>query len=229
MKRPSSLALVASGPTRHNLFVRLPRLTVSLGPVKAPALRISSRIANTLRGGWPAKDWAELAEAEIVVISINCSRVLEELMPEMVELGEFWRGKIVVAADVPLGRHALAPLVCQGAIPASLLSLDTAPPAFILDTDRRTGVRLRKWIRNAGGHVIEASEQAYSAVNTLTEERLPGLFDNAMTVLRQSGLESAEARHLVEVHFHQALRTYLRGRNPIQRRTRWQAVGVPAD
>jgi len=171
-----------------------------------------------------------LAGADIVIITMPSARMFARTVAEMAVLQEFWRGKIVVAADTPHGRQSLMPLVCQGAIAASLLSLDTVPPAFILDTDRRTGVRLRRLIQEAGGLTIEASEQAYSAVANLTHENLPALFHNAMTVLRQSGIESAVARRLMEVHFHQALRAYLRaGRMPAPRRS-WQVpVGIPAD
>lgn len=230
MSRSPSLALVASGPTRHNLVARLSRLVPLLGPVKAPSLRTASRIANSLRAGWPARNWTDLAGADIVIIAMPSARMFARTVAEMALLQEFWRGKIVVAADTPHGRQGLMPLVCQGAIAASLLSLDTVPPAFILDTDRRTGARLRRLIREAGGLTIEASEQAYSAVANLTHENLPALFHSAMTVLRQSGIESGAARRLMEVHFHQALRSYLRaGRIPAPRRS-WQVpVGIPAD
>lgn len=230
MKRSPSLALVASGPPRHNLVARLPRLAHLLGPVKAPSLRTASRIANSLRAGSAAREWKDLAGADIILITMPSPRMFARTVAEMAHLPEFWRGKIVVATDTQHARHALAPLVCQGAIPASLLSLDTVPPAFILDTDRKTGARLRRLIQEAGGLTIEASEQAYGAVASLTHQNLPVLFHNAMTVLRQSGLESGVARKLMEVHFHQALRNYLRaGRMPVPRRP-WQApVGIPAD
>jgi len=230
MNRSPSLALVASGPTRHNVIARLPRLALLLGPVKAPSFRTSSRLANSLRAGWAARDWNDLAGAQIILIAMSSPRMFTRTIAEMAVSQEFWRGKIVVAADTPHGRLGLAPLVCQGAIPASLLSLDTVPPAFILDTDRKTGARLRRLIQEAGGLTIEASEQAYRAVANLTHQDLPALFHSAMTALRQSGLESGVARRLMEVHFHQALRSYLRaGKMPVQRAA-WPApIGIPAD
>lgn len=228
MKRSSLIGMVASGPTRHNLVARLPRLAHRLGPVKAPSLRTASRIANSLRAGWAARDWEELAQADIIVLAVPCARTLGRVVGEMAGAGELWRGKIVVASGTPNGKQALAPLACHGAITASLWSMDTIPPAFILDTDRRTGARLRKLIREAGGHVIEASEHAYAAVAHLTRQNLPELLHNVMTVLKQSGLETGDARRLMEVHFHQALRAYLRSGKPPA--PAWAAsVGIPAD
>lgn len=230
MNRPPLLALVASGPTRHNVVARLPRLAQLLGPVKAPDLRIASRIANSLRAGWAARTWQELADAQIVIICVSSPRLYPRIVAEMAAVPDIWRGKTILAADAPLGRQALAPLVCQGAETASLIAMDLIPPSFILDADRRAGLRIRRLIREAGGKTMEASEQAYCHVARLMDQHLPELFQDAVDILRQSGLEPGEARRLVEVQFHQTLRSYLRGGRAVRRERRWQQpVGIPAD
>src|SRR5579871_2302877 len=119
MKKLRRVALVAAGKITDLPLARTPGFIDRLGPVKAPSLRVASRIANTLRAGHPVSGYGDFENIAIVVISLPDAIVLQEVAA-MTAVKARWSGTTFILCSHDLGCDALTPLASAGALTASL-------------------------------------------------------------------------------------------------------------
>lgn len=197
MKSMTSLplfTLVTSGPTRHNLFARLPELARVLGPIRTPSARTSTRASRMLRGGWAAQTWDDVLSAQFVVLQHPGPRLYEEMgaLP-----ARDWAGRTLVVCEGDGETRALAKLESLGAAIVHLQLVDPRDPVVALSGDGKAIARLRRVlmkyrlrclvIRDGAGPALLA------AIRDL-EDAIMAAVRESDQALRWSGLRGAEAR-----------------------------------
>src|SRR5689334_14150914 len=106
MKKPKSVALIAAGNLADSPVSRLWGLPERLGPVKSVSYRLASRMANSLRAGHAAKDYAEVGDCELILISVP-DEMLAATTAELASAGISWAGKAAVIASALLDSSEL--------------------------------------------------------------------------------------------------------------------------
>lgn len=195
MKQVPKLTLITSGPTRHNLFVRFPKLAASLGPIRATSPRTAARAARLLRGGWVAASWHEVMNARLIVIQTASPK----LFAEMHSLGPAWRGRTLLACDAEKDLRQLAKLESHGAAIVQLHSLDPREPLVALSGDSEGVGRARRLLAGAGVRSISIRDGAgptLLAAMGLLEKNILSALQNGDKAFLQAGLRRTEARGL---------------------------------
>jgi hypothetical protein len=193
MRQSPRLTLVTSGPTRHNLFARFPKLAQSLGPIQATSPRTATRAANLFRGGWAAASWDEALSSPLLFIQ----SARPNLFAEMIALGRVWRGRAIVACDAEADLRSLASLEALGASVAHLHSLDPREPLVALSGDSTAVTKARRTLGSAGLRCLTIRDGAgptlLAAIASLEKQIAAALRQGDRTFLH-AGLRRAEAR-----------------------------------
>ena len=193
MKQAPKLTLIASGPTRHNLFARFPKLASSLGPIRATSPRTATRAATLFRGGWAAKSWAEALSSPLIVVQTAGPK----LFAEMQALGKAWRDRIVLACDAEADLRPLALLESYGAIVVHLHFVDPREPLVALSGDSSGAARARRFLADAGIRCLTIRDGAGPALLAsidLLEERIAIALREGDRAFLRAGLRRPEAR-----------------------------------
>ncbi len=120
-----------------------------------------------------------------------------------------WRGKIVVACDLPGGRALLSVFARKGAMTASLLAWEGPSPLLLIDSGQDAKTRLRKLFIAAGAGAIfykEGFESQFLARSSKAEFGLAHSIDFFLEELAHLGLKPADARTVAARLFLQTLR-----------------------
>jgi hypothetical protein len=187
------LTLITSGPTRHNIFARFPRLVQSLGPIQATSPRTASRAAIQFRGGWAADSWNEALDEPLIIVQSAGPK----LYAAMKELGRVWRGRDVLACDAEADLRHLAALEALGASIAHLHTLDAREPLVALSGDNPPMTKARRILTGAGIRCLAIRDGAGPALLTAMgslEKRVGSALRDADRAFLQAGLRRAEAR-----------------------------------
>jgi hypothetical protein len=195
MKQVPRLTLVTSGPTRHNVFARFPKLAQLLGPIRATTPRTASRAASLFRGGWAAATWNETLDSPLIVIQSAGPK----LFAEMQELGKAWRERLVLACDAEADLRHLAGLEALGAVVVHLHTLDPREPLVALSGDNPGVARARRILTGAGIRCLAIRDGAgpalLASISSLEKRIAMALREGDKSFLN-AGLRRAEARLL---------------------------------
>ena len=193
MKQVPRLTLITSGPTRHNVFARFPKLARSLGPIRATSPRTATRAATLFRAGWAAESWTEVLAAPLIVIQ----NAAPKMFSEMLLLGKAWAGRRILACDAEKDLRHLAALESLGASIAHIHSLDPREPLMALSGDDQAAASARRVLTGAGIRCLTVRDGAgprlLTAINSLEEQITSALREGDRDFLHV-GLRRAEAR-----------------------------------
>ena len=214
MTRSLPLGLVLAGQVRRYPLVRLASLATHLGPVKGVTYRQASRIANTLRAGFPVKSSDDLAPVRVVLVCAP-EKQLRSLVEELRASAVDWRRKVVLLCSGPLDSSHLADLAARGAEVGSLHALDEPHPGrFLVEGDRLAVRWARRLVEDSGGIAIEierGSASLCAAGESLASWLLLALLDASAGCFRRAGLAAGGAGPIVARLAHRAVRSYLKG------------------
>lgn len=214
MTRFPQLGLVLTGQVRRCPLVRLPAFVRHLGPVKGASFRQASRIANTLRGGFPVKGYEDLARAKLVLVCAP-ERQLRTLVQELRASVVDWRRKIVLVCGGPFDSSHLAELAACGAEVGSLHALEEPHTGrFLIEGDRRAVRWARRLIEDGGGVAVQierGSAAVCGAGESLATWLLLALLDASAMCFRRAGLTAGGAGPIVARLAHRTVRSYLKG------------------
>ncbi len=214
MTRYPQLALVLTGQVRRYPLARLPSLIRHLGPVKGVSLRQASRIANTLRAGFPVKSYEDLARAKVVVVCAP-ERQLRSLVAELEAAPVDWRRKVLLLCGGPFDSSHLAGLAARGAEVGSLHALEEpVPMRFLIEGDRQAVRWARRLVEDSGAVAVEierGSAGLCGAGESLATWLLMALLDASAMCFRRAGLRPGGAGPIVARLAHRAVRSYLKG------------------
>src|SRR5689334_831594 len=87
--------LLGAGAVGSSLIGQLPARAKELGPVSAVSYRVASRIANTLRAGFPVRTTGELRAARCILFHAP-PEFVEPLIDGLEEADIGWEGRALV-------------------------------------------------------------------------------------------------------------------------------------
>jgi hypothetical protein len=210
MKHRERTGLVGAGGVNRSFAARMPALLAHLGPIKGSSLRVSRRIANTLRAGVGVADYAALDDCSLIFIfepEAALDRVTEELAREV-----RMRGKMVVLCEVMRDSLWPSPLRTAGARVATLNSVPASDEhVFVAEGCRAVTVELRRLLAREGRKLIElrpATKTLYlSGVHAGAHLLMPWIA-GAVESFRAAGFTRAQAVQTVQALGSRALRAY---------------------
>ena len=213
MVRAKTLGLVGAGKFVDSPLSRLLLAGELLGPVKAPSLRVASRIVNTLRAGYPVAHYQHFEQCSLILISVPDGSV-KSTIAELSAIPLTWSRKVVVLCSSTLGSEELASLAAQGAQTGSL----SVVPGFeerwlLLEGAKPVELQLGKFIdvKSRRLTVIRAPlKPFYLAALVCAGPMVTPLLIAAGDALQKAGISSMQASAMIEKHVGMSVRAYLK-------------------
>jgi len=210
MKIRETTGLVGAGGVNRSFVARMPALLEHLGPIKGSSLRVSRRIANTLRAGLGVADYAALQDCRLIWIfepEASLDRVTAELAHQ-VRLD----GKMVVLCEVMRDSLWPSPLRTAGARVATLNSIPGSDErVFVAEGSPAVIAELRKLLARESRKLIElrpAAKTLYlSGVHAGAHLLMPWIA-GAVESFRAAGFTRSEAAQTMQALGSRALRAY---------------------
>jgi hypothetical protein len=211
MKKPPRVALIGAGKFSDSPITRMRFVEAQLGPVKAPSLRVASRIANSLRSGHPVATYEEFENCDLILISVP-DPLLATMIGELATGLSTWREKVVVACSVHAGCEQLASLADCGATTGTLAMIPGYEDRWLLlEGEKAVERKIRPLLADLRVTAIGAFQKRHylKALAGLGQQFLPCL-KLAMDELKTSGIGGTEASEIVERQVARTMRSYFR-------------------
>jgi predicted short-subunit dehydrogenase-like oxidoreductase (DUF2520 family) len=202
--------VLGAGAVSASLIGRLPSKTREVGPVSAVSYRVASRIANTLRAGYPVRTANELGEVPGVLFH-SPPEHLETLLGLLERAEIDWTGKALVFCDC-LPDHAVTRhLQAKGA--STAVAREFGIPGRLVvegndDAGLRAARRLARELRMKAVEISPDSADLFEAAVTLGSAAITPLVDRATALLREAGIGDPEAARIASSLFEQTARDY---------------------
>ncbi len=211
--RKRSLALVAAGPVSRSFLARLASVTELIGPVRSFSFRQASRIANSLRAGFPAADDRAIEDVRAVFVCVP-ARLLPRMIGELLASPIDWHGRTVFLCDPDLDCRALAGLAARGAATASLMPMEGFDERrLVVEGDRPAVIAARRILAHGSVRLIELSPDSKAAYRAgiafLSGLSIP-MLSAAGDCLRRAGLSPHVTSQIIERLSQRTLRVYLK-------------------
>ena len=210
MKNACAMGLIGAGGVNQSFLARMPVLLSRMGPIKAASFRVARRIANTLRAGQAAANYAELEPCHLIWIAVpdaGLDKVSRDLAAAM-----SLSGKVAVLCGSTRDSFWPSPLLAGGARVVTLNCVEESRERlFVAEGDPDAMKELRRLIGAEKRKLIElraASKALYLAgVHLATHLLLPWIAASVES-LRDAGLTRTEATHVANALGSRALRAY---------------------
>jgi len=199
--------IAAAGAVGNSLIGQLSPET--LGPVCGVSYRVASRIANTLRGGYPVRSAAEMNGAPAVLFHSPPDQI-ESLLKLLESAPVNWAGKSLIFCDCAVGEAVIGRFRDRGASIAvarkfeipGYLAIEGMPLALI------AAHRIAKELRLKPIGIEAGCANIFDAAVTLGTSALTPLIDAAAAFLRQAGVRDTDAPRLAAALFQETARAY---------------------
>jgi hypothetical protein len=211
MKKPPPVALIGAGKFASSPITRMRNLDSQLGPVKAPSLRVASRMSNTLRAGHPVSDYQEFDGCELILIAVP-DDLLAFVIAELSAALFSWQQKTVVACSDTVCCEHLGELASLGAATGTLAMVPGYEDRWFLVEGGKTVERLlRPLLAQLRTTVIGAFQKHHylEALASVNHQFMPCL-KQASEALRGVGIPSPEVSEIVERQVTRTMRSYYR-------------------
>ncbi len=204
--------VLGAGAVSASLIGRLPGKARDLGPVSAVSYRVASRIANTLRAGYPVRTANELGRAHSIFFH-SPPEFSEDLIAQLEEAEIDWGGKALIFCDCSMENAIRQRFRTRGATTAVARQFGI-PGRIIVEADPAGGAALQVVHRIARGLHLKALEispgsaDLFDAAVTLGSAAATPLIDRTAALLRASGIRDIEATRIAATLFEQSARDY---------------------
>jgi hypothetical protein len=186
--------IVGAGGVSASLLGSLPRNAVALGAVGGVSYRVASRIANTLKAGWPVRSLDELEGVRLILFH-SPSEHFDTLSDALASARIQWTGKSLVFCDCSARESDTERFRSLGASVAKLrrcglpgrLVVEGAAPALTQAN------RLARELRYKPVVIEPGSGALFNAAVTLGSAGLTPVIDAVARILRQCGLRDTES------------------------------------
>ncbi len=228
--------VLGAGAVRKSLIGRLPSRARAIGPVCATSYRVASRIANSLRAGYPVRSAEELRVVRAVLVSTPPEH-LEGVVALLRNAAIDWRGKALIFCDCAPDAESRREFGERGASTAVAREFGTR---LIAEGEDRGALRAVQGLaRELGLRPVQISKGAggvFGAAVLLGTAALTPLIDRAAELLRAAGIRDGEAARMASSLFGQTARDYAHSgqqswawyvRGPDAARLEAQAAGEP--
>ena len=212
MRNPPPLGLICAGRADHLWIARFPGIAENLGPVKGATYRLASRTSNSLRCGFPVREFGDLADCKILLLCMP-DRAIRRTVEEMDALPWRWKGIGVVLVSAVLDSAELRPLAEKGASVASLHMLNLPDgKRFLMEGDREVIREVREMLPLGAKFLPLTAEGKRFCLAGLfvASEALAPIVHSASKYFSGAGLHSREAAVLLEQSIQSSLRAYLK-------------------
>jgi hypothetical protein len=202
--------VLGAGAVSGSLIGQLPSKARVLGPVSAVSYRVASRIANTLRAGYPVRTADELGTVPGVLFHAPADQV--ETLLRLLDRAQIdWKGKALVFCDCLASRPVRQRFHAKGASTAVARQFGI-PGRMVVEGDEGAGLHAaRRIARELRMKAVEISPDAadlFDAAVTLGSAAITPLIDRAADLLRQAGIGDPEAARIASSLFEQTARDY---------------------
>ena len=211
MESPYKYGVMGAGAVSASLIGRLlSRRTRELGPVSAVSYRVASRIANTLRAGYPVRTADELSGVTCVLVHSPPDHV--EILVRVLEKAEIdWAGRALVFCDCTVGRAVTQRFQAKGASIAVARRFGI-PGRIIVEGFEGAALqavhRMGRELRMKAVEILPGSADLFDAAMTLGGAAISPLIDRAAALLRDAGIRDIEAARIASSVFEQTARDY---------------------
>jgi predicted short-subunit dehydrogenase-like oxidoreductase (DUF2520 family) len=208
-KLKTEYGIVGAGGVSGGIIGQLPRNAVALGPVGGVSFRVASRIANTLKAGWPVRSLDELDGVRLILFH-SPQEQFTVLLDELAAARIHWPGKSLVFCDCGADLAATARFrdlgasvakMCRCGLPGRLLVQGNAP-ALTLASSLVRELRFKPVV------IAEGSEALFDAGVTLGSAAITPLIDAVARILRHCGVRDAESVQLATALFARTVGEY---------------------
>jgi hypothetical protein len=202
--------VLGAGAVSASLIGRLLTRTRELGPVSAVSYRVASRIANTLRAGYPVRTADDLGGVPCVLFHSPPDHV--ETLVGLLEKAEIdWAGKALVFCDCTVSRAVTRRFQAKGA--STAVARQFAIPGRIIvegfdGAALQTVHRMGRELRMKAVEILPGSADLFDAAMTLGSAAITPLIDRAAALLRDAGIRDIEAARIASSVFEQTARNY---------------------
>jgi hypothetical protein len=201
---------MGAGAVSASLIGRLPSRTRDVGPVSAVSYRVASRIANTLRAGYPVRSADELGEAPGVLFHAPPEHL--ETLLGLLERAEIdWTGKALVFCDCFALEAVRQRFEAKGASTAVARQFGI-PERIIVEGNDGPALhavhRMAGELRMKAVEISPGSAVLFDAAVTLGSAAITPLIDRAAALLRDAGIRDIEAARIASSLFEQTARDY---------------------
>jgi predicted short-subunit dehydrogenase-like oxidoreductase (DUF2520 family) len=211
MKKPPRVALIGAGKFSNSPVTRMRNLNAQLGPVKAPSLRVASRISNSLRAGHPVSDYRQFEHSELILVSVP-DDMLASILAELAASLYSWQQKTVVACSDEACSGHLSDLAALGAATGTLAMVPGYEDRWCLvEGEKAVERQLRPVLGELRVTHIDASQKQHylQALTAMAGQFMPCL-RHASEALRNAGIPSPEVNEIVERQVTRTMRSYFR-------------------
>jgi hypothetical protein len=202
--------VLGAGAVSASLIGRLPSKTRDLGPVSAVSYRVASRIANTLRAGFPVRSADELGNVPGILFHAPPD-YLESLLGLLEKADIDWKGKALVFCDCFASREVRRGLQAKGAS-AAVVRQFGIPGRLVVEADDGAGLhaahRIARELRMKSVEISPDFSELFDAAVTLGSAAITPLIDRAAALLRDAGVRDTEAARIASSLFEQTAHDY---------------------
>jgi predicted short-subunit dehydrogenase-like oxidoreductase (DUF2520 family) len=209
--------VVGAGAVSASLIGRLPSGSREIGPVSAVSYRVASRIANTLRAGFPVRSADELNDVPAILFHSPPEQA-ESLLSVLDAAAIDWTGKALIFCDcsVPIAvrerfqlRGASVGVAREFGIPGRIvLEAGKLEAGKGRDAALQTVQRIARQLQLKAIEIPPASTDLFDAAVTLGSGALTALIDHTADLLRAAGIRDTEAARIASSFFEQTARDY---------------------
>ena len=223
MRKGHVIGLIAAGKITDSPLTRIWAFRERLGPVKAPSMRVASRISNSLRAGHPVCDYQDFDACGLILISTPdplLPRIVEELSAQPLT----WIHKTVVLCSALLGSNHLERLSSAGASVGSLCAIPGFEDRwFLLEGDKRVETQIGSIMDQECTRITpirNSSKQLYMTALACTGSLFTPLLIRAGSLLKQAGVPITESEAIIAKQVERTMRMYFRAGQKVRRKKR---------
>lgn len=213
MRKRPSIGLIGAGKITDSPLLRMWALRERLGPVKAPSVRVASRISNSLRAGHPVVDYREFEDCALILISIPDS-LLPKIIADLSSQQLTWTNKAVVLCSALLGTMDLDSLAATGASVGSLCPIPGFEERWLLiEGDKRVEAEIRQIVDSRRSRLTlirPACKPLYTTALACTGSMFIPMLLRASDSLQSAGVPVTESEAIIKKQVDRSIRMYFR-------------------
>jgi hypothetical protein len=204
--------VVGAGGVSASLIGRLPSRAREIGPVSAASYRVASRIANTLRAGFPVRSVAELGAVPAILFYAPPDQT--ENLLGFLETGAIdWAGKALIFCDCVVSRAVRERFETRGASVAVAREFGVSGRIVLeagkgKDVAVQTVLRISRQLHLKAIEIPPTSADLFDAAVTLGSGAFTAIIDGTASLLRDAGIRDTDAARIAASFFEQTAREY---------------------
>ena len=202
-------AVFGAGSVAKSLIGRLPSNTGDMGPVAAVSYRVASRIANTLRAGYPVRVPGELDAAGAILF--HAPREQMEILLKLLEKSRIhWAGRALVFCDCDGPPAARARFEACGATTAVARQFGIPGRLAISGSGLALAAahRIARALKVKPVEIRPNSIDLFDAAVSMATAAITPLIDCATSLFRTAGIRDTDAARIASALFQQTAKDY---------------------